>query len=170
MRIRDESVVTVSYALATTEGDFYDEADPRDPLVYVHGHHAIVPGLEHVLAGRAPGESLMVVIPPACGHGEYDARLELTVPLVDLPDDLRPRLAAGFSFTAEHPFTPGERREFLVTHVSRGMAAISGNHRLAGRTLLVKADVLAVREASADEMASGEPEDDDDDDDLEEAT
>lgn len=163
MRIHDETVVTVRYRMATVEGRYYDEAWDGDALVFIQGHHAVVPGLEHVLAGHAPGESLMVVIPPKDAHGEYDQRLELAMPLVDFPAELRAQVKPGFAFSAEHPFQRGERRDFQVVRVRDGVVEVSGNHHLAGRTLLVEVEVIAVRDASPVERARGQPEPEDDD-------
>src|SRR5665213_3107573 len=109
MRIQDQTVVTVRYRLATVEEAYYDEAWDDDALEYVQGHHAIVPGLETALAGHAPGESLMLVIPPRFAHGERDRRLERVMSLQDFPPEIRGQVEAGFEFSAEHPFTHGER-------------------------------------------------------------
>lgn len=157
MRIHDQAVVTVRYRMGTVEGEYYDEAWDGDALVYVQGHHAIVPGLESILAGHAPGESLMVVIPPKFAHGEYDRRLELVMPLVDFPTHLQSVIQQGFEFSAENPFHQGERRDFVVKRINEGVVEVSGNHRLAGKTLLVEVEVLEVRDANPEEQSRGAP-------------
>jgi FKBP-type peptidyl-prolyl cis-trans isomerase SlyD len=158
MQIQDQTVVTVRYRMVTVEEAYYDEAWGEDSLVYVQGHHAIVPGLETALAGHAPGESLMLVIPPRFAHGEPDRRLDRVMSLQDFPPELRPQVEVGFEFSAEHPFAHGQRCDYLVTAVSSGRVEISGNHLLAGRTLLIEVEVLGVRDANPHERECGEPE------------
>jgi FKBP-type peptidyl-prolyl cis-trans isomerase SlyD len=158
MLIEDETVVTVRYRMATLEEPYYDEAWDDDSLVYVQGHHAIVPGLESALAGHAPGESMMLVIPPRVAHGERDRRLDRMMPIEDFPPEVRSQVEVGFEFSAEHPFSPGQRCDFVVTAIEGRMVGISGNHVLAGRTLLIEVEVLNVRNANMHERACGEPE------------
>lgn len=157
MQIHPESVVTMRYRMGTVEGDFYDEAWDDDALVYIHGHHAIVPGLETVLSGHGPGESMLVVIPPRHAHGEYDQRLEFRMPMSEFPEDIKALIEPGFEFSADHPYEPGERRDFTVKRIDGSEVALSGNHKLAGRTLLVEVQIVEVRDASPDELVDELP-------------
>ncbi len=70
MKITKDSVVSIDYRLHLGDGEIVDESEPGEPLVYLHGHGEIVPGLEKALEGKATGESLKVTVSPDEGYGE----------------------------------------------------------------------------------------------------
>ena len=68
MQITDDTVVAMDYALKDDEGTLIDQSQPGQPLVYLHGHRNIVPGLEAALEGKLAGETAEVRIDPADGY------------------------------------------------------------------------------------------------------
>ncbi|MHB1659432.1 MAG: FKBP-type peptidyl-prolyl cis-trans isomerase, partial [Acidithiobacillus sp.] len=52
MIISKDKVVTIDYSLTDEEGELIDSSVGEEPLVYLHGHHGVIPGLEQALAGR----------------------------------------------------------------------------------------------------------------------
>ena len=62
------------YADRLQAGETLDASEPGDPLLYLHGHDNIVPGLERKLSGKKVGDKLQVIVQPADGYGERDVR------------------------------------------------------------------------------------------------
>ena len=77
MQIDKNSVVSFHYSVATTEGEAVDKSQAGEPLVYLHGHGQIVPGLEAVMKGKAAGAKFSATIAPKDAYGEHDAELDL---------------------------------------------------------------------------------------------
>ena len=129
MHIAKHSVVSFQYHVATAEGETVDQSRDGEPLTYLHGTAQIIPGLEDAL--------------------------DLSLPMEAFPDEARKELEPGFRFMAEHPTKEGEQVMFTVHAIQGEQVMISGNHPLAGKTLLFKVDVVDVRAATAEELAHG---------------
>lgn len=154
MEIAEGTVVSVHYSVRTADGTDVDSSEGRDPLVYLHGSGQIVNGLESALAGKKAGDHVDATVEPAEAYGEYDQGLDLKVPLAAFPEEARAELEPGAQFAAEHP----ERNEamlFTVIEVSDETAVITGNHPLAGQTLVFSVDVVEVRSATDEEKQHG---------------
>ena len=80
MQIADGTVVAMDYALKDDEGTLIDQSQQGQPLVYLHGHRNIIPGLEAALVGKQAGDSAEVRVDPANGYGEPNPALEQIVP------------------------------------------------------------------------------------------
>lgn len=155
MHIAKNSVVTMHYEVATSDGEPVDRSSPEHPLTYLHGHGNLIPGLEAVLAGKAKGDKIATEVLPEQAYGEHDPGLDLVVPTNAFPADAQPNLKPGFRFQAEHPGRPGEDLVFTVIKVEGDEVYVSGNHVLAGKTLNFKVEIVDVRAASGEEIAHG---------------
>jgi FKBP-type peptidyl-prolyl cis-trans isomerase SlyD len=155
MPIINDSVVSFHYTVATAEGEHVDKSEEGQPLVYLHGHGQIVPGLEAAMAGRDVGEHIDATITPDQAYGEHEQELDMQVPLEVFPDSIRPEIQPGFRFKAEHPTVAGRDIVFTVHGIEGEQAFVSGNHPLAGKTLQFSVDVVAVRHASPEELSHG---------------
>ena len=80
MQIAEGTVVAIDYVLKDDDGKLLDQSQPDQPLIYLHGHKNIIPGLESALLGRTEGESLEVRVTPVDGYGEANPELEQVVP------------------------------------------------------------------------------------------
>ena len=155
MQITKNSVVSFLYQVATAEGETVDQSKDGEPLTYLHGTAQIIPGLESALLGKKKGDHVEATIPPERGYGAYDSQLDLSLPMEAFPDEARKELQPGFRFMAEHPHKEDEQVMFTVHAIQGEQVMISGNHPLAGQTLLFKVDVVDVRAASEEELAHG---------------
>ncbi len=154
MQIVPNSVVSMHYRVATSEGEQVDASTLDAPLIYLHGHGQIIPGLEETLTGKAEGHIADVTIAPEKAYGVYDDGLDLLVTKDAFPGEIQPRLLPGFRFMAEHPTAEGQVM-FTVAKVDEQGIYVSGNHPLAGKTLLFHVEVVGVRAASAHELEHG---------------
>ena len=150
MSISQDQVVSIHYTLTDDAGEVIDSSSGGEPLVYLHGHGALIPGLERELTGKSAGDQLTVSIAPADGYGEYDRALVQQVPrraLKGIAD-----VKVGMRLQAQTAAGP---RPVTITHLSGDMVTLDGNHPLAGKKLHFKVEVAGVRAATAEELAHG---------------
>ena len=146
MNIIWNSVVTFHYTLRDEEGDTLDSSVGKDPFAFIQGSHQIVPGLEQQMEGHKAGDKFTAVVPPDMGYGAFDKNLLQRVPLDRFGGNT---VEQGMQFQA------GEHGIFTVREVVDGHALLDGNHPLAGVTLNFEVEIIAVREATADELSHG---------------
>jgi FKBP-type peptidyl-prolyl cis-trans isomerase SlyD len=147
MSIERDSVASLEYEL-TVEGNKVDES-AGDPLVYLHGHGNIIPGLEAALEGMDVGEEKRVTIPPESAYGLFEEELIQTIPTTAFDDDLE----VGGNYTGEDE--DGNPVSFTVLEIEGEEALVDFNHPLAGDTLNFWVKVLSVRPATPEEVAHG---------------
>ncbi len=150
MQISANSVVAIDYVLTGDEGEVIDTSEGREPLVYLHGHNNIIPGLEQGLEGREPGAELSVQVQPADGYGEYKDQLVQEVPKEAFAG--QEKVEPGMSFRAESKAGP---MTVIVREVGDDTVTIDGNHMLAGKVLNFAVEVKSVRPATEQELAEG---------------
>ncbi len=150
MQIAEGTVVAIDYVLKDDDGKLLDQSQPDQPLIYLHGHKNIIPGLESALLGRTEGESLEVRVTPVDGYGEANPELEQVVPR-DRFQGVE-SLEVGMQFQAGTDQGPVTVR---IVKVDDDDVTVDGNHPLAGKHLNFDVTVQNIRTASEDEIAQG---------------
>jgi FKBP-type peptidyl-prolyl cis-trans isomerase SlyD len=150
MSIALDQVVSIHYTLRDEAGEIIDSSSAGEPLVYLHGHGALIPGLERELTGKNTGDRLKVNIAPADAYGEYDRELVQRVPRRALKGVAN--VTVGMRLQAQ---TAQGARAVTVTHLSGDLVTLDGNHPLAGKNLHFEVEVAAVRAATAEELEHG---------------
>ena len=150
MQVADNMAVSIHYTLTNDEGEVLDSSIGDDVLVYLHGEGNIIPGLEQVLHGKSVGDKFNVRIEPEDAYGEFFEDRIQVIPrsMFEGIDELE----AGMQFQAEVSDGPGI---VTVVHVDGDEVTIDGNHPLAGIALTFDVEVIAVRAATAEEIAHG---------------
>lgn len=151
MEIKKDTVVSVDYRLHLGDGKYIDESDASDPLVYLHGHDEVIPGLEKALEGKKAGDSLKTTIPPEDAYGEYNPEGVDEVPREEFPADLPLEEGGLVSATDED----GDDVDFLVKEIRGNTVVVDFNHPLAGKTLHYEVTVREVRAATEEELEHG---------------
>ena len=150
MQISQNTVVSIDYTLTGDDGQVIDTSEGREPLVYLHGHQNIIPGLEKAIEGAAEGDELEVSVEPEEGYGPYRDDL-----VQDVPRDAFAgidKVEPGMSFRAESDAGP---MTVVVREVGDDAITVDGNHMLAGKVLNFKVAVKDVREATESEVEQG---------------
>ncbi len=149
--ISDKKVVTIDYVLRNAAGEELDKSDPDAPMLYLHGGHNIVPGLERQLVGKTIGDEVVAVVPPAEGYGEPDPRLKpMRVPKSSFPKDAALRKGMQFMTKTEQGMVP-----LWVIKVQGPTVIVSGEHPLTGVELHFTVKVIDIRDATEVELAHG---------------
>lgn len=149
--VKKDSVVTLKYCLKNTEGLELDQSDENEPLSYLHGSGQIVPGLETALSGLKVGDKKAVTISPKEAYGEVVPELRIKVDRANFPTG-KP-IEEGMQFVAE--VAGGHQQPFMVQKIEGDHVYLDGNHPLAGQTLCFDVEILAVRDATKEELTHG---------------
>jgi FKBP-type peptidyl-prolyl cis-trans isomerase SlyD len=150
LTVANDVAVTIEYTLRDDDGNVLDTSRGRAPMVYLHGHGNLIPGLERELAGQAVGAELNVSVAPAEAYGEHDPEKIQVVPRSAFAGI--DQIEAGMQFQAEGP---AGRTVVTIAEVDGDSITVDGNHPLAGKTLHFEVAIEDLREGTADEIAHG---------------
>jgi FKBP-type peptidyl-prolyl cis-trans isomerase SlyD len=150
MTIGPDKVVTFHYALRDEEGTLIETSEGKNPVVYMHGHGNIVPGLEREMTGKQGGDKFSTKVPPEDAYGLRDDNAVQRVPLKHVAT--RGRIAPGQMVAVN---TNQGARHARVLKVGHFNVDLDLNHPLAGRTLMFDIEVVDVRPATQEELDHG---------------
>jgi len=156
MRADTNRVVAFHYRLCEVRPDgnrsqWLEASFGRQPLLYLHGHGNVVPGLEQAMAGKRAGDRIEITLTPEQAYGQRTSNELLRVPIKHLqraPE--RKHLVPGVIVSVK---TNRGVKNALVIKVGKFNVDLDTNHPYAGRTLHYQIEVLGVRQASAEEVA-----------------
>lgn len=151
MQIAKNSVVSFEYTLTGPDGAVIDTSKGRAPLVYLHGFHGIIPGLESELEGKSAGDELKVNVAPEKAYGASNPAMIQSVPRSQFPPNQM--IMVGQQFQANGP--GGRTLVVRVTKVTDAEVTVDANHPLAGVPLTFDVRIVDVRAATEEEIAHG---------------
>jgi FKBP-type peptidyl-prolyl cis-trans isomerase SlyD len=121
------------------------------PLGYVHGHNEILaPSIHEELEGKTAGDVIEVPIDGNRIFGPRDESLVFTDHIDNVPAAYR---QVGTSILMEND--EGRTRSFIVTRMDDETLTVDGNNPLCGREVVFTLEILAVRDATDEEMKAG---------------
>ncbi|MEQ1963177.1 peptidylprolyl isomerase [Xenorhabdus khoisanae] len=150
MKVAKDLVVSLAYQVRTEDGVLVDESPVSAPLDYLHGHGSLISGLEKALEGREAGERFDVSVEADDAYGQYDENLVQRAPkevFVGVED-----VQVGMRFLADTDQGP---IPVEITAVEGDEVVVDANHMLAGQNLKFNVEIVAVREATEEELAHG---------------
>ncbi|TEW53528.1 peptidylprolyl isomerase [Psychromonas sp. RZ22] len=150
MKIEKNSAVSIHFGVAEVDGNALDSTENGSPLQYIQGSQYLVPGLEKELEGKEVGYKFDVKLEAEDAYGPFQEELVQEVPrsLFEGVDEIE----VGMAFQAETEQGP---RTVEVTAVTEDSVSIDANHPLAGMALQFVGEVVAIRPATAEEIAHG---------------
>lgn len=149
MNISRNHVVTLKYQVTDRDGEVVDAG--QEPIVYLHGGYGgMFDALEVALQGKSEGDEFRVELTAEQAFGEYDDELVSVEPRDAFP----PGIQVGTQVELDDE--EGESMLFSITHIDGDNVTINGNHPLCGLDLVFTGTVVAVRPATAKEIARGE--------------
>ncbi len=147
MQIADNMAVSIHYTLTNDQGEQLDSSRGGEPLVYLHGHGNIIPGLENALSGKEINDTFVVTAQPAEAYGERNEQLIQIVP--DTMFSETDQLEVGMQFHAE---TNQGMNVVTITDIQDDKVTIDGNHPLSGVALTFDVEVVEIRSATDEEI------------------
>ncbi|HEX9625374.1 MAG TPA: FKBP-type peptidyl-prolyl cis-trans isomerase [Acidiferrobacterales bacterium] len=149
--VTTHKVVSITYSLRNANGEIVEHSDM--PVQYIHGIGGdLFPQVEQALTGKRVGEHVTVTLPPEEGFGHPDPGLTFTDDVENVPPELR---RIGTELEAQN--AQGETLKFVVTRIEGGKLTVDANHPFAGQTITFDVTVQDIRDATPDELRSGQP-------------
>lgn len=152
IRIQADRVVTLAYRLTDAEGRLIEDRTPENPFEYIQGHGQVVVPVERAVEGKTAGFRAEVSLSAGEAYGRYDSSLVAEIP--------RERFSAGGKIEVGMKFNTvgpgGKPIAVRVIEVDESTVTVDGNHPLAGVDLIFDLRVLDVREATGDEVETGQ--------------
>jgi len=156
LEIGKYAMVTLTYDLRVDDenGEVVEQATEAQPLQFLFGAGAMLPKFESQLAGLREGEPFTIKLSSNDAYGEVNEEA-----VVELPKHV---FLVGGKFddeliqignTVPMMSSNGQRLNGLVLEVNDEVVTMDFNHPLAGEDLVFAGKVMAVREASDEEVA-----------------
>ena len=122
------------------------------PLGYVHGHNEVLaPSVHRALEGKSAGDVIEVPIDGNRIFGPRDESLVFTDRIENVPEAYR-QIGMSILMASDS----GQTRTFLVTRMDEKTLTVDGNNPLCGRDVVFTLEVLGVRDATDEEMRTGQ--------------
>ena len=150
MQIKENSVVNIHYTLTNDAGEVLDSSSGKEPLMYMHGHNNLIPGLEDQLAGKKAGDKFNADVEAEDAYGLHHEEAIQQIPLSALANI--PNLEVGMQLQASTDQGPVAVR---VAEINDDRVVLDGNHPLAGERLHFAVEVVSVRDATPSELEHG---------------
>jgi FKBP-type peptidyl-prolyl cis-trans isomerase SlyD len=151
MEISSPCVIALTWKLKDSLGDTLDELD--DPVEFLVGGSDLLPAIDRALQGHVAGAQLHLNLEPEDAFGDYDEKLVFLGQRSKMPESVEEgMLIEASSLPAE--MVQGAQPDTLltVTELYPEHVVLDGNHPLAGISLRLDLKVVAVREASEEEI------------------
>ena len=145
-----DKVVTFHYSLRDEDNSLIESSEGKEPVIYMHGHANIVPGLEQQMDGKQRGDKFSATVPPEGAYGLHDPNAVQRVPIKHLQS--AGKLVAGQMVAVN---TREGARHARVVKVGHFNVDLDLNHPLAGKTLVFDIEIVDVRAATPEELEHG---------------
>jgi FKBP-type peptidyl-prolyl cis-trans isomerase SlyD len=156
LEIGKYAMVTLTYDLRVDDenGEVVEQATETKPLEFLYGAGAMLPKFESQLAGLREGEPFTIKLSANDAYGDVNEEA-----VVELPKHV---FLVGGKFddeliqvgnTVPMMSSNGQRLNGMVLEVNEDVITMDFNHPLAGEDLFFAGKVMAVREASDEEVA-----------------
>jgi FKBP-type peptidyl-prolyl cis-trans isomerase SlyD len=144
MMITRGSLVRFEYTVTDENGEIIQSNKGKEPVVYTHGKHEIITGLEKGLSDMEVNQEKVIHVSPAEAYGEVDPKGFKEVPKSDLP--IRdPQV--GTPLNARGP--QGEEVLIHIAEVRSKTVVLDFNHPFAGKNLKFDVKVLDIEPQAA---------------------
>ena len=150
MQVRPRRVVALTLLMVHPQsGDVLDDRHKQRPMHILFGRGHLLPELEAQIKGLRQGETFDVTLEDA--YGAYNTQMVQKVARERLPETIQEGMALSMQIAGSvNPMI------FHVKRLTKEHAHLDGNHPLAGQDVRFVGQILSVRGASEQELASGE--------------
>jgi FKBP-type peptidyl-prolyl cis-trans isomerase SlyD len=150
MKISENKVVVLHYAVSDSEDTLIDSSYDHSPLSIIQGTGYLIPGLEDALTDHVVGDKFEVEVSAENAYGERHDEYVQTVPksMFESVEDL----AVGSQLRAT---TDDGEQTVIVIDLTDDEITVDGNHPLSGIDLKFEVEILEVRDATEYELQHG---------------
>jgi FKBP-type peptidyl-prolyl cis-trans isomerase SlyD len=145
-----QKVVTFTYSITDSSGNILEQSDM--PMSYIHKVDGkMYPSAEKAMDGKIVGDEVSVSISPEEGFGYPDPDLVHIERIENVPPEYL-HIGAEAMFETDQ----GETLTMKVTKIDNDEVTLDANHPFAGKTVVFNMKVVAVRDATEQEIGTGE--------------
>lgn len=149
MKIANNTVVTMHYAVKDKEDNLIDSSYDSEPLVLLQGSKFLIEGLENALIDHEKGDTFEVAVDAENAYGpRHDGLVQRIGNEMFADFDVE----VGMQLRAT---TDNGEQTVIVIDKDDESVTVDGNHPLAGVDLRFDVEILDVRAATEDEIAHG---------------
>ena len=149
-RVRPDWAVKVRYVMRSHLPDGTVKERPPEEMEFIFGADRQVPTLEKALATACVGDRMGLHIPPSEIYGDHDPALIREIPKKGL---IKQRLKEGQLY---RQIKGGTLVSFKVLEIRSATVIVDLNRPLAGISVAMDLEVLAVRKATQDEITAAQ--------------
>jgi FKBP-type peptidyl-prolyl cis-trans isomerase SlyD len=155
MKIAANKVVSLSYEL-TVDGDVIETVKADKPMQFIFGTGYLLPKFEAHIEGKTVGDTFEFTLSAADAYGEEDANaiVELPKRLFEVDGKIEDGLLTVGNIVPMAD-ADGNRLNGTIDEVRDDVVVMDFNHPLAGAALHFKGAVVALRDATDEELANG---------------
>lgn len=139
-QVKSGDTVKVHYTGSLQDGSVFDSSQGRDPLEFKIGSGQVIAGFDDAVTGMAVGEQKTVLIPCAQAYGEANSDLVMTVPLEQVPPDLKPEVGMRLEVGGAN----GEVLRVTVAEITEEHIILDANPPLAGKDLTFALELVSI--------------------------
>ncbi|MEI6815224.1 MAG: peptidylprolyl isomerase [Bacteroidota bacterium] len=160
MKIEKNKVVTLSYELhASDDGvvkTFIEKTDNENPFVFIFGDGGLIPTFEQNVEGLVVGDTFSFSINADEAYGQSEKENIVDIPIDVFKQDgilMMDMLKIGSTLPMSD--NEGNRMMGTILAITGDSVTMDFNHPLAGKNLHFTGSVVAVRDASPEELDHG---------------
>ena len=155
MKIDANKVVSLSYEL-TVDGEVIETVKAEKPMQFLFGTGYLLPKFETYIEGKTAGNAFEFTLSPTEAYGEEnaDAIVELPKHIFEVDGKIEDGLLTVGNILPMAD-ADGNRLNGTISELRNNVVVMDFNHPLAGATLHFKGAVVAVREATYEELTNG---------------
>ncbi|OUS23526.1 peptidylprolyl isomerase [Thalassotalea sp. 42_200_T64] len=150
MKIANNKVVVMHYAVMDSEENLIDSSYDHQPLSFIQGSGFLIPGLESEMVDKEVGDKFIVDVDAENAYGQrHDGYVQtVSKSFFEGIDELD----VGMQLRAQ---TDDGEQTVIVIGMEDDEITVDGNHPLAGIDLKFDVEILEVRDATEDEISHG---------------
>ena len=149
MKIAQQKVAKLHYSVMDKDQTTIDSSFDGEPLEFIIGSGFLISGLESALIGKQAGDTFTADVDAVDAYGERHDGLMQAVPR-NMFEGMEIEVGMQFRATTDE----GEQTVIIID-IQENDVIVDGNHPLAGIDLTFDVEVLAVRDATEEELAHG---------------
>ncbi|MDD2475814.1 MAG: peptidylprolyl isomerase [Dysgonamonadaceae bacterium] len=158
MKIETNKYVILSYDLHVGEDEereLMESATKETPLEFIFGTNSMLQSFEEQLEGKEPGDNFKFTLTSDEAYGEFDEEkiLELPKNIFEVDGEIDNEMLFEGN-TIPMMDTEGNRLMGSIVEVNDDVVSMDFNHPLSGETLHFEGNVIDVRDATPEEIAS----------------
>ncbi|MDR0385835.1 MAG: FKBP-type peptidyl-prolyl cis-trans isomerase [Prevotellaceae bacterium] len=153
MKIEQNKMVSLSYKLVA-DGDEIEVVTNEKPMQFIYGIGRLLPKFEEQIANMSTGDKFDFILQAADAYGEIDeqAVIKINKNLFRVDGGYDERF---FGIGKVIPMSDSEGNNLLgrVEEIGDTMVTVNLNHPLAGNDLHFTGEIVAIREATPEELS-----------------